>query len=205
MLKKKKWKQHDTVLLSSFNRFVQAADSFRNEASDSLRIVHWIIDSLNNADSFRNKTPHNGSDVALFVGEIEKMSCLLNCWSANRSCSCDIAWLSYKNLSQKTPYVEFSDHFNRVLQIRISERPVLVFQNVSFHNNNYVIAVDEMRHTQKIHWLTEKISFMFACNVASHALIIKRCVCAAVSFAVDGKLACWLKVMHRLSSPATGP
>ncbi len=72
--------------INSFNRFIQTADSFRNESIG--RPYEWAtesidsLDSFKNVDSFSNETPlrcsetHNSSAVALiapiFVSEIEQ-------------------------------------------------------------------------------------------------------------------------------------
>ncbi len=77
-----RWRQM-TVLMSelfshSFNRFVQTADLFRNEASDCL--CEWATQSLThsisskNVDSF-NSNRHNSSAVAL-IGTKTVILCL---------------------------------------------------------------------------------------------------------------------------------
>ncbi len=73
-------------LSHSFIRFVQTADSFRNEVNVSLyerAFDQWFTQFVQNADSFRNEsplccseTPNNSAVGSIFIGKIEQNTTL---------------------------------------------------------------------------------------------------------------------------------
>ncbi len=78
----------------SFNRFIQSADSFRNQSSDCLWVSHWIIhliDSFNNTDSFRKKL-----NFCLYKWVTESfIQRLIQSTDSFRNQSSDCLWVSH--------------------------------------------------------------------------------------------------------------
>ncbi len=82
--------------------FLQTADSFRNKASDSLRMSHWIIDSL---DFFKRPIHSETKQVALYEWVIESLTHLIssNGWFIQKQSKWMNHWL--------TRFVQTADSF----------------------------------------------------------------------------------------------